>query len=271
MVDRPVSSWSVPDDIVFTPNISPMTRETVKLFWYVMSHSKEETLSQISRDMPIHLVIAYDMDGHILVMSGGTLRVDMMSWINLRDAHDVPTVRNMIYLAQQGGGYLYKYEFASVGEILAESLLLLICVMPIDDSWFITIRMPSKSGFLWWFRMLPLRSPLLPVIPLSMHGSLEKRLHLLISIAVPHSFLLSLPETLPILPLWTCGELFWQMHLFQNVSDRIFFVYGCQRCVNLPSVRVACSGRRKSDVLCHGNYGGSCSAKYSARVCGTGR
>ncbi len=145
MVDRPVSPWSVPSDMQFTPNASGMTEEALKIFQYARSHSKEKTLEYLRNEVPTYPLVAYDMEGNVIAMSSGTQRSSISSWINLHDAYDVPTVRHMIYLAQQGGGYLQKYESVSVGEIPTDALLLLIYVMPIDDSWFITIRMPAAS------------------------------------------------------------------------------------------------------------------------------
>jgi len=145
MVDRPVSLWSVPSDIQFIPDAGGMTEETLKVFQYARSHSKEKTLEYIRNEVSAYPLVAYDMEGNVIAMSSGTQRSSIISWINLHDAYDVPTVRNMIYLAQQGGGYLQKYESASVGEIPTDALLYLIYVMPVDDSWFITIRMPAES------------------------------------------------------------------------------------------------------------------------------
>ena len=145
MVDRPVTPWSVPPDVQFVPNASGMTGEIVKLFQYSRSHSKEDTLAYVRDEEPAYPMVAYDMEGNVIAMSQETRRSTVISWINLHDAYDVPTVRHMIYLAQQGGGYLQKYESASVGEIPTEALSLLIYVMPVDDSWFITVRMPAVS------------------------------------------------------------------------------------------------------------------------------
>ncbi len=145
MVNRPVSPWSVPADVQFTPDAGEMTKETLEAFQYARSHSKEKTLEYIRNKVSTYPLVAYDMEGNVLAMSSGTQRSSITSWINLHDAYDVSTVRHMIYLAQQGGGYLQKYESASVGEIPTDALLLLIYVMPVDDSWFITIRMPAES------------------------------------------------------------------------------------------------------------------------------
>lgn len=117
----------------------------MKVFQYARLHSKEKTLEYIRNEVSAYPLVAYDMEGNVLAISRETQRSSMISWINLHDAYDVPTVRHMIYLAQQGGGYLQKYESASVGEIPTDALLLLIYVMPIDASWFITIRMPTES------------------------------------------------------------------------------------------------------------------------------
>ncbi|MCZ9312637.1 MAG: hypothetical protein O0V67_04605 [Methanocorpusculum sp.] len=156
LVDRPVSPWSVSEDTKFIPDVSGMTKETIALYQYAMAHSKDDTLVYLAGLDPVHAVVAYDMEGNVLSMASGVMRDTGTRWINIRDAYDVPTVRNMIHLAQQGGGYMQKYEPASVGEIPTTALLYLIYVMPVDDSWFITLRTPAKTE-------------LSPVVPFTSH------------------------------------------------------------------------------------------------------
>lgn len=146
IVERPVEPWSFPAYKVFTPDENGLMQDVLHIRQYAASHTKEQTLAYL-RTLKLEgdrSIVAFDMDGYVLATSENTIRISGTSYHDLLDAYDVPVSRHMVYLAQQGGGVMYKYEAASFGDIPTQGLLYLIYVIPIDDSWIISVYTPAE-------------------------------------------------------------------------------------------------------------------------------
>ena len=147
MIDRPVEPWSVPAYHTFTPNGTGLMEDVYHIHQYAASHTKEQTLSYL-KTLKLdeeREAVAFDMAGHVLSTSDKTVRITNTSYLDRLDAYDVPANRHMVYLAQQGGGAMYKYESASFGDLPTQALLYLIYVLPIDETWYIAVYSPAET------------------------------------------------------------------------------------------------------------------------------